>query len=109
MHKLVNVLRVNELCAKDAVERELALVTVASPPGARADLLAAARVSGAAVVDFSDDAITFQIVARPEDVDAFEELLRPHGIRELARTGRIGLRRPHSNQNGNRNGKDPNG
>jgi acetolactate synthase-1/3 small subunit len=109
MHKLVNVLRVNELCEKDAVERELALVTVASPPGARADLLAAARVSGAAVVDFSDDAITFQIVARPEDVDAFEELLRPHGIRELARTGRIGLRRPHSNQNGNRNGKDPNG
>ena len=108
MHKLVNVLRVNELRADDAVERELALVTVASPAGARADVLAAARVSGAEVVDFADDAITFQIVARPEDVDAFEELLRPHGIRELARTGRIGLRRPH-NQNGNHNGKDPNG
>ena len=108
MHKLVNVLRVNELRAEDAVERELALVTVSSPPGARADVLAAARVSGAEVVDFADGAITFQIVARPEDVDAFEELLRPHGIRELARTGRIGLRRPH-NQNGNHNGKDPNG
>ncbi len=47
---------------------------------------------------------------RPEDVDAFEELLRPHGIRELARTGRIGLHRPHTNNhNGNNNGKDPNG
>jgi acetolactate synthase I/III small subunit len=108
MHKLVNVLRVNELRPEDAVERELALVTVASPPGARADVLAAARVSGAEVVDFADDAITFQIVARPEAVDVFEELLRPHAIRELARTGRIGLRRPH-NQNGNHNGKDPNG
>ena len=104
MHKLVNVLRVSELRPEDAVERELALVTVASPPSARADLLAAARVSGAAVVDFADDAITFQIVARPDDVDAFEDLLRPHGIRELARTGRIGLRRPH-----NHNGKDPHG
>jgi acetolactate synthase-1/3 small subunit len=108
MHKLVNVLRVNELRPEDAVERELALVTVASPPGARADVLAVARVSGAEVVDFADDAITFQIVARPDDVDAFEELLRPHAIRELARTGRIGLPRPH-NQNGNHNGKDPNG
>jgi len=108
MHKLVNVLRVTELSPDDAVERELALVTVASPPGARADVLAAARVSGAEVVDFADDAITFQIVARPEAVDVFEELLRPHAIRELARTGRIGLPRPH-NQNGNHNGKDPNG
>lgn len=104
MHKLVNVLRVTELRPDDAVERELALVTISSPPAARADVLAAARVSGAAVVDFADDAITFQIVARPDDVDAFEELLRPHGIRELARTGRIGLHRPH-----NPNGKDRNG
>jgi len=47
-------------------------------------------------------------VARPEDVDTFEESLRPHGIRELARTGRIGLRCPR-NENGNRNGKEPNG
>ncbi len=110
MHKLVNVLRVNELRPEDAVERELVLVTVASPPDARADLLAAARVSGAAVVDFAQDAITFQIVARPEDVDAFEELLRPHGIRELARTGRIGLNRPHNHtHNSSNNGKDPNG
>jgi acetolactate synthase-1/3 small subunit len=106
MHKLVNVLRVSELRAEDAVERELALVTVASPPRERADLLAAARVSGAAVVDFADDAITFQIVARPDDVDAFEELVRPHGIRELARTGRVGLRRPHKR---NGNGKEPHG
>jgi acetolactate synthase-1/3 small subunit len=106
MHKLVNVLCVSELCAEDAVERELALVTVASPPSERADLLATARVSGAALVDFADDAITFQIVARPADVDAFEELVRPHGIRELARTGRVGLRRPRNHDG---NGKEPHG
>jgi acetolactate synthase small subunit len=40
--------------------------------------------------------MTFQIVGRPEEVDAFEELVRPYGVRELARTGRIGLRRPDS-------------
>jgi acetolactate synthase-1/3 small subunit len=108
MHKLVNVLRVSELGRSDAVERELALVTVASPPGSRAELLASAAASGASVVDFAADAVTFQIAAQPEEVDAFEELLRPHGIRELARTGRIGLHRPH-NHNGNNNGKEPNG
>ena len=47
MHKLVNVLRVSELRPNDGVERELALVTVSSPPGSRAELLASAAASGA--------------------------------------------------------------
>jgi acetolactate synthase-1/3 small subunit len=106
MHKLVNVLRVSELRRNDAVERELALVTVTSPPASRAELLASAANSGASVVDFAADAVTFQIAAQPDEVDAFEVLLRPHGIRELARTGRIGLNRPHDH---NADGKDPNG
>ena len=102
MHKLVNVLRVTELRPDDAVERELALVTVASPPEhARRPARARRRSSGAAVADIGRDAITFEIVGRPEEVDAFEELVRPHGVRELARTGRIGLRRPSHNHNGN--------
>src|SRR6266849_8611183 len=104
MHKLVNVLRVTELRPENAVESELALVTVASPPDTRAQLLAAARASGASIADFGQDAITFQIVGRPEDVDAFEDLLRPYGVLELARTGRIGLHRPQTN-----NRKDSNG
>ena len=109
MHKLVNVLRVTELRPEEAVERELALVTVASPPGRRADLLALALAAGATIADFGRDAITFQIVGRPDDVDAFEELVRPYGVRELARTGRIGLRRPHNRHRATNNGKDSNG
>jgi acetolactate synthase-1/3 small subunit len=104
MHKLVNVLRVTELRTDEAVERELALVTVASAPATRADLLAAALAAGATIADFGPEAITFQIVGRPEDVDAFEEIVRPYGVHELARTGRIGLHRPHTN-----NRKDSNG
>jgi acetolactate synthase I/III small subunit len=104
MHKLVNVLRVTELRTDEAVERELALVTVTSAPATRADLLAASLAAGATIADFGADAITFQIVGRPEDVDAFEEVVRPYGVLELARTGRIGLRRPHIN-----NRKDSNG
>jgi acetolactate synthase-1/3 small subunit len=93
MHKLVNVLRVTELRPDDAVERELALITVAAPADRRAELIALSQVAGAEVADVGRDAITFEIVGRPEQIDAFEELVRPYGVRELARTGRIGLRR----------------
>ncbi len=105
MHKLVNVLRVTELRPDEAFERELALITVAVTPDRRGDLLALAQVAGAAVADIGRDAIAFEIVGRPDEVDAFEELVRPYGVRELARTGRIGLRRPgakSSNNNGSR-------
>src|ERR1041385_1763427 len=82
MHTLVNVLRVTELRAEESVERELALATVASTPENRADLLAAALAAGATIADFGNDAITFQIVGRPEDVDAFEDVVRRYGVVE---------------------------
>jgi acetolactate synthase-1/3 small subunit len=94
MHKLVNVLRVLELPPEEAVERELALISVAAPPDRRAELLALADVFNARVADLGRDAIVFEIVGRPDVIDSFAELVRPHGVRELVRTGRIGLRRP---------------
>ena len=94
MHKLVNVLRVVELRPGESVERELGLITVGAPPDKRAELIALGEVFGARVADIGRDALTFEIVGRPEELDAFEELVRPHGVKELARTGRIGLRRP---------------
>jgi acetolactate synthase-1/3 small subunit len=98
MHKLVNVLRVTELPPDESVERELALITVNAPPDKRAELIQLGEVFGARVADIGREALTFEIVGRPEELDAFEELVRPHGVRELARTGRIGLRRPGPTQ-----------
>jgi acetolactate synthase I/III small subunit len=93
MHKLVNVLRVRELERDDAVERELALFTVAATPARRAELTALADVFEARVADVGPDAMVLEVVGEPEKLDSFEELVRPHGIREMARTGRIGLAR----------------
>jgi acetolactate synthase-1/3 small subunit len=98
MHKLVNVLRVTELRPDESVERELALITVAVSPDRRADLIALSQVAGAEVADIGRDAITFEIVGRPDQLEAFEELVRPYGLRELVRTGRIGVRRPSASR-----------
>jgi acetolactate synthase-1/3 small subunit len=93
IHKLVNVLRVSELGAGDAIERELALVKVSAPPSRRGELMALAEIFDARVADLGPDAMIFEIVGPPEELESFEELVRPHGVKELARTGRIGLGR----------------
>ena len=48
--------------------------------------------------DLGPDAIVFELAGTPEEVDSFEELVRPHGVKELVRTGRIGLGRASSSQ-----------
>jgi acetolactate synthase I/III small subunit len=93
IHKLVNVLRVTELAPGESLERELALLKVAAPPSARAELMALGEVFNARIADLGPDSIVFELTGSPEEVDSFEELVRPHGLQELVRTGRIGLTR----------------
>ena len=93
MHKLVNVLLVAELAPGESVERELALLKVAAPASKRTELMALAEVFGARVADLGPDAIVFELTGSPEELDSFQELVRPHGLQELVRTGRIGLSR----------------
>jgi acetolactate synthase-1/3 small subunit len=93
MHKLVNVLRVQELAPGESIERELALLKVAAPPAKRAELIALAEAFGARVADLGPESIVFEIVGAPAEIDSFEELVRPHGLQELGRTGRLGLAR----------------
>jgi acetolactate synthase-1/3 small subunit len=93
IHKLVNVLRVTELVAGEAVERELMMIKVSAPPERRAEIVSTATALRAQVADLGADSIVFELTGTPEELDAFHELCRPHGIVELVRTGRIGLSR----------------
>ncbi len=93
MHKLVNVLRVSELEAGETVERELALIKVAVTPERRPELLAVADTFKAQVADLGPEAMIFELVGPPDVLDSFEELVRPYGVKELVRTGRIALPR----------------
>ena len=94
MHKLVNVLRVSVLGGPDeGVERELLLIKVAAAPQQRAELISLADVFRGRVVDLGPDAIVLELTGTPEELDSFHELVRPHGIKELVRTGRVGMAR----------------
>jgi acetolactate synthase I/III small subunit len=100
LHKLIHVLRVEELPADAAVEREVALIKVRTA-GNRAAVLEVVEIFRAKVVDVDDDTLTVETTGSPDKVRALEALLAPHGIVELVRTGRIALAR------GNRGLKAP--
>jgi acetolactate synthase-1/3 small subunit len=93
LHKLINVLRIAELPRDGSVERELALVKVAVDAGRRAEVLRIAEVFRAKVVDVSTESLVVEVTGGPEKVTAFEELMAPYGIIEMARTGRVALGR----------------
>lgn len=93
LHKLVNVLRVTELRSEECVERELALVSVNAPPDRRAELMSLAEVFPTRIADVGPETMTFEVVGTPDQIEQFEELVRPFGLKEVARTGRIALGR----------------
>jgi len=93
LHKLIDVLHVYEMGNDDAIERELLLVKVTSSPGKRPELINLAEVFGARVADVGRDALVFEVVDHPDKLSSFEELLRPYGIKQTVRTGRIAIRR----------------
>jgi acetolactate synthase-1/3 small subunit len=93
LHKLIDVLHVYEMTSDDAIERELLLIKVTAPPSKRPELINLAEVFDARVADVGRDALVFEIVDHPDKLTSFEELLRPYGIKQTVRTGRIAIRR----------------
>jgi acetolactate synthase I/III small subunit len=102
IHKLVNVLRVTELVPGESVERELMVLKVSATPERRHELITTAEAFRGRVLDIGADAVVLELVGTPEELDAFHELCRPHGIAELVRTGRIGMSRSSAKASGRR-------
>ena len=93
LNKLFNVLGVADLSNLAAVERELMLLKVSSKEETRGRILDLVQVFRAKVVDVSDTALTLEVVGDPGKLVALEKLLEPYGILEIARTGKIALKR----------------
>ncbi|MBK5288654.1 MAG: acetolactate synthase small subunit [Acidimicrobiia bacterium] len=91
LNKLIPVIKISELADSDAVERELMLVTVKAGADARSQATELASIFEAKILDVGFDAMTLMVAGQPDKLDAMTDLLKPFGIVELQRTGRIAL------------------
>ncbi|MBN2909058.1 acetolactate synthase small subunit [Polycladomyces sp. WAk] len=93
LHKLIDVIKVQDLSIQQSVARELLLVKVGATASNRAEIQGIIEPFRASVVDVGINSLMIQATGDREKLDALIELLRPYGIKELARTGITALPR----------------
>jgi acetolactate synthase I/III small subunit len=98
LNKQIDVLKVSDITDKAIVARELALIKVASNSHLRNEINGIIDPFRALIIDVSKDSLAIQITGRPDKIDALIEMLRPYGIKEIARTGLTALQRGHQPQ-----------
>ena len=91
LFKLINVVKVTELAPEESVERELLLLTVRADASERGQVIELLQVLGGKIVDVGHETLTVMLADDPNQLDDFEDLMRPFGITELQRTGRVTL------------------
>lgn len=104
LYKLVNVLRVDNITDRPAVHRDLALIRVATTPESRAQVMQLVEVFRARVVDVAPASLIVEITGTEDKIDGFVETLRPYGVLEMGRTGRLSMTRGLDTPAGKRNG-----
>ena len=98
LNKLINVIKVSEFTGATYVQREMALIKVSAKPEHRAEILRMVDIFRSRVVDVGADYYTVEMTGDEHKVEAFLSLLKPMGIKEIARTGAIALARENSKQ-----------
>ncbi len=93
LHKLVNVLKIRDLTPDEALARELALFKVAADGTARSEVMQICEIFRANIVDVTRRAVVIEVTGTHEKIEAFESLVRPFGLIEMARTGEIAIAR----------------
>ncbi|MDZ7261871.1 MAG: acetolactate synthase small subunit [candidate division KSB1 bacterium] len=98
LHKLVDVIKVVDLTYEPFVERELALIKVSSSLTTRSEIMQLVNIFRAKIVDVSPKTLTIEITGGEDKVNAAIGMLRQFGIREVARTGTVALKREFQGQ-----------
>ena len=93
LHKLIDVIKVSDLTHENHVERELVLMRVNADPQHRAEILRTADIFRAKVVDVTPSTFTLEVTGDESKLGAIIELLKPMGIQELVRTGKVAIAR----------------
>lgn len=91
LEKIVTVVKVQDISREDYVERDLMLIKVDATPDRRSEIQGLVQIFRGRVVDVSPEQMMIEISGQEKKIEAFVDAIRPYGIRELARTGRIAL------------------
>jgi acetolactate synthase-1/3 small subunit len=91
LEKIVTVVKVLDISKEDYVERDLMLIKIQAPRALRPEINALVQIFRGRIVDVSPDHLMIEISGQERKIEAFIEQVRPYGIKELARTGRIAL------------------
>lgn len=99
LEKIVTVVRVLDISTKDYVERDLMLLKVKAPPGGkRSEIRELVDIFRGRIVDVGAEEVMIEISGRESKIEAFIDRMRPYGILELVRSGRIAMVRTGSGQ-----------
>jgi acetolactate synthase-1/3 small subunit len=93
LNKLINVIKVFDLTGQDYVQREMVLIKVTAVQQQRAEILRITDIFRGQVVDVGQEHFTIKVTGDEEKISAILSLLKPFGIREIARTGSVALYR----------------
>ena len=93
LNKLIDTLKVSDLTYESFVERDLALIKVQTTPETRSEIMQIAEIFRAKIIDISAKTVTVEAVGGQLKIDAIIKMLKPFVIKEMARTGRVALKR----------------
>jgi len=91
LYRLIEVLKVSDVTNDPIVEREIALIKVNAPKSSRAELVALCSIFDAKTLDVGPTSMIVEVTGEPSKVDRFLDVVRPFGIKEMMRTGRIAM------------------
>jgi acetolactate synthase-1/3 small subunit len=93
LHKLVNVIKIRDLEPEDTIARELAVFKISADGAARAEIMQLVEIFRAKIIDVTKRSIIVEVVGEASKISAFEKLVRPFGLIEMAQTGEIAISR----------------
>ena len=93
LHKLVPVRRVENITVAPSIARDLALIKVAATGEARTHVMQLVDVYRARIIDVSPESLVIETTGTEDKIDSLLEVLRPYGVMEMVRTGRVAMAR----------------
>jgi len=91
LHKLVEVLKINNITGEEYVDRGIALFKVSSDQSKRSEIIQIVGIFRAHILDFSTNSMIIEATGSEKKIAAIEEALKPFGIKEVVRTGEIAM------------------